>query len=89
MFAILAKTDAKCHLEHRTSSNYGIMKFQDLFKRTLVISPKKWKEIVDIVWFYYPDEFILLDCVPYENKLLNDKITQFIKNKRISKGTAP
>jgi len=72
-------------LEGAGEEQRGIEKFQSLFRRSLSLDAGLWKQVVDWVWEYYPDDAVVLECVPEENTELRSKILAYL----IRKDTPP
>lgn len=47
----------------------GIEKFQKLFKRSLAITPEKWRAAADMVWRYFPQYAAVMGIVPEDDNL--------------------
>ena len=56
----------------------GIEKFQNLFRRYLVLNPDAWKDVFDSVWETYPQDRVLFNMVPAENEALKSRLLQEI-----------
>ena len=54
----------------------GIEKFQDLFQRYLVLNPDAWKDVFESVWEIYPQDRVVFNIVPTENKELKSRVLQ-------------
>jgi len=54
----------------------GIEKFQDLFQRYLVLNPDAWKDAFESVWESYPQDRVVFNIVPAENKELKSRVLQ-------------
>ena len=54
----------------------GIEKFQDLFQRYLVLNPGGWKDAFESVWEVYPQDRVVFNIVPAENKELKSLVMQ-------------
>jgi len=59
----------------------GIQIFQELFQRSLKLTPHRWKKAVDRVWEYFPDDMIVLGIVPSENENLKSRVLKRIAMK--------
>ena len=59
----------------------GVRKFQQLFRRSMDINPRRWKKAVDRIWEYYPDDAVVIGIVPENNKELKSRVMQFLANK--------
>jgi hypothetical protein len=65
-------------------ANSGIVKFikfQGLFKRSLGIDPRRWKEAVDRVWKYYPHDAVVLGIIPEDDVKLRHLVLQWVGKK--------
>jgi O-antigen ligase/tetratricopeptide (TPR) repeat protein len=60
----------------------GIKKFQDLFRRSLDINPRRWKKAVDRVWKYFPDDAVVIGIVPEHNEKLKSLVKASLEEKR-------
>ena len=54
----------------------GIEKFQDLLQRYLVLNPDAWKDAFESVWESYPQDRVVFNIVPKENKELKSRVLQ-------------
>ena len=54
----------------------GIKKFQDLLQRYLVLNPDAWKDAFESVWESYPQDRVVFNIVPAENKELKSRVLQ-------------
>ena len=54
----------------------GIEKFQDLFQRYLTLNPDAWKDAFESVWETYPQDRVVFNIVPAENKELKSLVLQ-------------
>jgi len=52
----------------------GVRKFQGLFRRSLDINPRRWKEAVDRVWEYFSDDAVVIGIVPVNNEELKSRV---------------
>jgi O-antigen ligase len=58
-----------------------IGKFQRLFQKALNINPKQWEWAVSQIWEYYPNDAVLANCIPPENKDLKTMVLQWTAKK--------
>ena len=63
----------------------GIKKFQALFQRSLNIAPNRWKQAVDRVWEYYPNDAIALGIVPKADGKMKSEVLRYLVGKVGSK----
>ncbi|OQX21696.1 MAG: hypothetical protein BWK80_32525, partial [Desulfobacteraceae bacterium IS3] len=56
-------------------------KFQQLFQKALFINPKQWEWAVSRIWEYYPNDAVVENCIPPENKELKSRILQWTAKK--------
>ena len=56
----------------------GIEKFQDLFQRYLTLNPEAWKDAFESVWETFPQDRVVFNIVPAENKELKSLVLQEI-----------
>ncbi|MEK6194294.1 MAG: hypothetical protein N2F24_08725, partial [Deltaproteobacteria bacterium] len=56
----------------------GIKKFQDPLQRYLVLNPDAWKDAFESVWETFPQDRVVFNIVPAENKELKSLVLQEI-----------
>jgi len=76
LFSKKSGTDAPTN--GRVSQKEGIAKFQKLFKRSLALKPGRWKQAVERVWEYYPDDAVVLGILPDDNPKLKSSALKLI-----------
>ena len=59
----------------------AIGKFQELFRRSLALNPRRWQQAVERVWEYHPDDAIVLGIVPEENEEIKSRVLQKVIKK--------
>ena len=59
----------------------GIRTFQAKFRRLLQLNPSLWKQSVDAIWSYFPDDRIVLEITPDENAGLRQDIFRHLAQK--------
>jgi len=60
----------------------GFQNFQELFQRSLALDRRRWKQAVQRVWEYYPDDAVVLGIIPEGDlKLKNEALRMIIKEK--------
>ncbi len=59
----------------------GIRKFQNLFQRALELNPDRWKEAVDRVREYYPDDAIIYGIAPSKDEILKSRVLKSLVDK--------
>jgi len=72
------KNGAGAPANGRVSQKEGIAKFQKLFKRSLALKPGRWKQAVERVWEYYPDDVVVLGILPDNNPKLKSRALKLI-----------
>jgi len=65
-------------LEGAGEGQKRIKTFQSLFRRSLSLNAGSWKRIVDWVWAYYPDDMVVLGCVPKKDTELRSKTLAYL-----------
>lgn len=59
----------------------AIRKFQELFRRSLALNPKRWQQAVERVWEYHPDDAVVLGIVPEDNEKLKSEVLKKVVRK--------
>ena len=59
----------------------AIRKFQELFRRSLALNPKRWQQAVERVWEYHPEDAVVLGIVPEDNQKLRSEVLKRVVNK--------
>lgn len=72
------KNGADVPANGRVSQKEGIAKFQKLFKRSLTFKPGRWKQAVERVWEYYPEDAVVLGILPDNNPKLKSRALKLI-----------
>ena len=59
----------------------AIGKFQELFRRSLALNPRRWQQAVERVWEYHPDDAVVLGIVPEDNETLKGEVLKKVIRK--------
>jgi len=59
----------------------AIGKFQELFRRSLALNPRRWQQAVERVWEYHPEDAVVLGIVPEDNERLKSEVLKKVVNK--------
>ena len=74
---MLPEISAEGNLQHSDTlqtKSAAIRKFQELFRRSLALNPKRWQQAVERVWEYHPDDAVVLGIVPVDNENLKSEV---------------
>jgi len=56
----------------------AVDRFQELFRRSLALRPKRWPQAVERVWEYHPQDAVVMGIVPADNEKLKSEVLKKI-----------